>query len=66
MLEGENKTIISIVNGEGSHITLHRDHMVGDGVATMRVIGVNGEIVSLKLNRDNRYRLKNALDLVGY
>lgn len=65
VLDGENKTILSLVNGEGVHITLHRDHTQLNGVANLRVVGKDGQIVLMKLNRDNRYRLRRMLEVVG-
>lgn len=56
-------TAATLINGEGTRITMSVRH--GDAtIAEMHIQDTNGNWVAVRLNKDNRYRLRNILNLM--
>lgn len=61
-----NGTIATLTNGEGATVTLQVEHE-DKPICIMQVTAPDGDrFVGLKLNKDNRRRLRVMLDLMDY
>lgn len=59
-----NSTVITLTNAEGARATLSTPHEQ-DRVVQLTIEDADGNIVGMKLSKDNRYRLRESLSLIA-